>query len=251
MINYDFHIHTEYCGHAEGMTVEAIVRQAEALGLTSIAITDHIFHHENHAVIRKIREDVQACQPTIKVYVGAEVDVNPDYTDGRFVTNTFEGLDYVIAGFHYVPTVGNYPRIPEDNPLHDEQFLDYWKSSLLGIVSNPGIHTLAHPGRLLAASMDLDVHFEDALNVVEEAAALSAQNKIAWELNEMTGYRLGPQWLAQWYRIYEIALEAGVKLIYGSDAHTTEAIGTHDYTDMILGKLPDNCLSQPDEIIQL
>jgi histidinol phosphatase-like PHP family hydrolase len=179
------------------------------------------------------------------------VDVDPNHTDGRFVTDTFEGLDYVITGFHYVPTVGNYPRSPEDNVLGDEQFLAHWRSSLLGIVSNPGVHTLAHPGRLLAASMDLDVHFEDALNVFREAAALSAKNKVAWELNELSGYRLGPQWLEQWHRIYEIAIEAGVKIVYGSDAHMPETIGTHERADVILAKLPGGCLSRPEEIIRL
>ena len=39
----DYHIHTHYlgCGN-ETMQVEAIVRRAEALGLRSIAITDHL-----------------------------------------------------------------------------------------------------------------------------------------------------------------------------------------------------------------
>ena len=43
MINYDLHIHTKYCGHAPGMTVEAILRKADILGLETIAITSHIF----------------------------------------------------------------------------------------------------------------------------------------------------------------------------------------------------------------
>lgn len=65
----------------------------------------------------------------------------------------------------------------------------------------------------------------------------------------MTGYRLSREWLEQWHRIYEAALAEGVKLVYGSDAHTPEAIGMHDFTDMILAKLPGNCLSRPEEII--
>ncbi|MHC4290750.1 MAG: PHP domain-containing protein, partial [Planctomycetota bacterium] len=42
MIDYDLHIHTEYCGHAAGMTVAAVLRRVEELGLKTIAITDHI-----------------------------------------------------------------------------------------------------------------------------------------------------------------------------------------------------------------
>ncbi|MEN8128091.1 MAG: PHP domain-containing protein [Planctomycetota bacterium] len=251
MIDYDFHIHTEYCGHAAGMSVEAILLQAEELGLSAIAITDHIFKRADRAIIEKIRTDVAAYGPDLKVFVGAEVDVDADYADGRFVADTFEGLDYVIAGFHYVPTVGNYPRTPEDNPLHDKEFMDVWASSLLGIVNNPGVHTLAHPGRLLAASMDLDVHFEDALCVFEKAAALSAKNETAWELNELTGYRLPPQWQGQWHRIYQIALDAGVKLVYGSDAHTPECVGLHDFVDLVRDKLPKHQLARPEEVIQV
>lgn len=249
MIDYDFHIHTEYCGHAPGMTVAAIVRRAEELGLRAVAITDHIFAHEDHAIIGRIREDVAACKPRLKVFVGAEVDVDSDFTDGRLVTDTFAGLDYVIAGFHYVPTVGNYPRGPQDNVLHDEEFMAHWRTSLLGIVSNPAVHTLAHPGRLLAAAVDLDVHFEDALCVFQEAAAISAKNSIAWELNELTGFRLSSYWQQQWYRIYEIALETGVKLIYGSDAHAPETIGLHSFVDLILEKLPARSLAKPEEMI--
>lgn len=250
MLNYDFHIHTEYCGHAPGMTVAAILERAEAVGLSTLAITDHIFKQADHEVIQKIRDDVAAYGPSIKVYIGAEVDVNAAYADGRLVSEDLDELDVVIAGFHYVPTVGNLPHGPQDNTLTAEVFMDAWASSLLGIVSNPKIHTLAHPGRLLAASMDLDVHFEDALCVFEKAATLSAKNDIAWELNELSGYRLAPYWLDQWHRIYQIALDAGVKLVYGSDAHTPEAIGKHDCIDIILEKLPKECLVNPADILR-
>ncbi len=249
MLNYDLHIHTEYCGHATGMTVAAILKQAEAMGLSTIAITDHIFKQADHRVIEKIREDVAEYRSAIKVYVGAEVDVDPDYADGRLVTDDLDGLDIVIAGYHYIPTVGNLPHRPENNSLDDEAFMAVWASSLMGIVSNPKIQTLAHPGRLLAASMDLDVHFEDALCVFEKAAVMSAQNSVAWEFNELSGRRLSPYWRQQWYRIYEIALGAGVKLVYGSDAHTPGAIGTHDLVDQVLKELPKDCLISPEEII--
>lgn len=251
MMDYDLHIHTAYCGHAAGMTVAAILERAEAAGISTIAITDHIFKQADHAVIEQIRADVAAYGPSIRVYVGAEVDVDAAYADGRLITDDLDGLDIVIAGYHYIPTVGNLPYGPQDNTLADAVFMEVWASSLLGIVSNPKIHTLAHPGRMLAAAVDLDVHFEDALCVFEQAAALSAENNIAWELNELSGRRLSPFWLGQWHRIYEIALAAGVKLVYGSDAHSPECIGLHDTVDALLDKLPDGCTARPEEIIRL
>lgn len=251
MIDYDLHIHTQYCGHAPGMTVEAILERAEAMGLSAIAITDHIFKQADHAVIQQIRADVAAYGPSIRVYVGAEVDVDAAHVDGRLITDDLDGLDIVIAGYHYIPTIGILPHGPQDNALADEVFMEVWASSLLGLVSNPKIHTLAHPGRLLAAAVDLDIHFEDALCVFEKAAKRSAENNIAWELNELSGHRLGPYWLEQWHRIYEIALDAGVKLVYGSDAHMPDAVGTHVLVDKLLRRLPQGCLIKPNEIIRL
>jgi histidinol phosphatase-like PHP family hydrolase len=86
VIDYDLHIHTEYCGHAPGMTVAAILQRAEELGLSAIAITDHIFKQADHAIIQKIRDDAAAYGPTLKVFIGAEVDVNPADADGPMPT---------------------------------------------------------------------------------------------------------------------------------------------------------------------
>lgn len=249
MINYDLHIHTEYCGHAPGMTVAAICRRAEELGLSAIAITDHIYEPKDIARIKQIRAEVRAYAPRCRVYIGAEVDVDADYTDGRLVTDALSGLDYVIGGFHYVPTVGHYPWSRDDRRLDEETFLEVWESTLLGVVSNPAIDTLAHPGRMLAACLDLDAHFEYGLSVLEKAARLSAKNAIAWELNELTGSRLSTYWQSQWHRVYEVALAAGVKLVYGSDAHSPAAIGMHAFVDRLLEKLPPNCLARPEEIV--
>ena len=248
-MNYDMHIHTEYCGHAYGTTVESICSRADELGLDTIAITDHIFRPDDLPVVTRIRREVEECSPDCRVIIGAEVDVDGQFEDGRLVTDDLDGIDYVIAGFHYVPTIGNYPHCPQDCDLRDEQFLEVWRSSLLGIVSNPAIHTLAHPGRLVAASVDLDVWFDDVLAVFAEVAELSARNGIAWEINELTGFRLSEHYRKQWHRIYRIGLDEGVKLIYGSDAHDPSAIAMCDFAKLVLRDLPEGCLSAPDDIL--
>ncbi|MHC4386737.1 MAG: PHP domain-containing protein, partial [Planctomycetota bacterium] len=90
MIDYDLHIHTEYCGHAAGMTVAAVLRRVEELGLKTIAITDHIYRPDGHAVIEKIRADVSKYGPDFNVIIGAEIDVDGNYADGRLVTETLD-----------------------------------------------------------------------------------------------------------------------------------------------------------------
>ena len=248
-IDYDLHIHTEYCGHAKGMKVQDICRQADEKQLRLIAITDHTYSIDEQAALDKIRRQVQQSKPNCRVLVGAEVDVDGVYSDGRLVVDDLTDLDLVIAGFHYVPTKGHYPRQPEDRGMAEEQFLEVWESSLYGIVSNSNIDILAHPARLLATSVDLGSHFEYALSVFEKAAGLSAENHIAWELNELSFYRIPPSYKDQWYRIFQIALDAGVKLVFGSDAHTPAAVGVSNNVQEVLKQLPQGCLSMPEDIL--
>jgi HisJ family histidinol phosphate phosphatase len=250
MMRYDFHIHTEYCGHAPGMTVEAICRRAEELGLSTIAITDHIYDDESAEHIDKIRDDFSKVSCSVPVVIGAEVDVDSDFTDGRLASDLIDGLDYIIAGFHYVPTKGNYPWKPEHNALDEATFMRLWESTLLGIVSNPRIHTLAHPGRLFAAAMGPMGDWQAAMEVFKKAAKLSARNRIAWELNELTGKRLLPEFVGKWHEIYAIALEAKVKLIFGSDSHDPESIGQGPFCESLLAKLPVGSLSTPQDIFE-
>lgn len=248
MIDYDFHIHTEYCGHAPTMTIEAICRRADEAGLRMIAITDHTYHPQEQARVEQIRRLVEQARPRCQVLVGAEIDVDGHRDDGRLVVGDFGNLDYVIAGFHYVPTKGHYPWKPEQRGMDEESFLKVWETSLLGIVSNPAIDTLAHPGRLLASCIHLDVYGERALRVFEKAAALSARNQIAWEINELCGLRRGENGLEFWIRMYQIALEAGVKLIFGSDAHEPDSIGKCAFVQEILRHLPMGSLSKPEDL---
>lgn len=239
------HIHTQYCGHAPGMSVRAIIFQADSLGLDTIAITSHVFGPDNLGTLDLIRDDIKKTKSNCRVIVGTEVDVDWRSCDGRLVTDNLDNIDYVVASIHYIPTVGKYPFTPDDNILDPAKLFEYWRTTLLGTVSNPVVDTLAHPGRMIATSIKLDVYFEDVLVVLNEAAKLSAENNIAWELNELTGYRLNYHYQQQWHRIYQIALKHGVKLIYGSDAHDIQSIGRCAFTNSILENLPGDSLAGP------
>ncbi len=250
MPNYDMHVHTEYCGHAPGMSIEAICARADENGLETLAITDHVFTADGVVVLTAIRAELSRIKTDCRIIVGAEVDVDGQYHDGRLITDGLSAADYVVAGFHYVPVAGNYPLSPDDCTMPPKEFLKVWRSSLLGIVSNPKVDTFAHPGRLLASAVDMEVHFDEALAILAEAAEISAENNVAWELNELTGSRLNEYYQQRWYKIYEIALDAGVRLVYGSDAHCPEAIGGSEFVEMILQKLPDDCLCEPEDVLR-
>lgn len=241
-------MHTEYCGHAPGMNIKAIIRQAEKRNLEMIAITSHVFCEEHLDLIEQISNEVDKIPTSLNVIVGAEVDVDWQRTDGRLVTDKLDGIPYVLGGFHYIPGVGYYPRSLEDNPLEYEDFFKKWKSSLLGAVSNPALDTFAHPGRLFMAACELDPYFEDMLAVLAVAAEISAKNNIAWELNELNCHKVPPAYWPQWHKTLQIALDAGVKLLFGSDAHKVEDIGKSALSEELLTRLPKGSLSTPQSL---
>lgn len=248
MINYDLHIHTQYCGHAPGMTIEAIIAAAEEKKLEVIAITSHIFNQDDLHLIKIINDEVAAIKTNVKVIVGAEVDADGARCDGKLITDKLDNIPYVLASMHYIPSTVIYPSSPLDNPLEPDEFFHLWQSTLIGLVSNPRIDTLAHPGRLAGQSCDLDIFFDDMLAVFSQAAQLSAMNNICWELNELNERKVPADYHQRWNEIYQTAIEAGVKLVYGSDAHKPEEIGKQSFTQKMIQATGNLHLETPQSL---
>jgi HisJ family histidinol phosphate phosphatase len=247
-IDYDLHIHTVYCGHAETMSIEAILRRADELGLDTICIADHIYSPNEASVPQRIRQEVAGYRTNCRVLIGAEIDVAGGYCDGRLACVAPDNLDYIIAGIHYIPGPGNFPRSAADNNLEPEELLERWRSTMLGVFENDKVDALAHPGRMIVASLDLNQYFDAVLGVLREVAPVAASNKILWEINEHDKDKLPADYHDKWYKVYEIALAAGVKLIYGSDSHFPHEIGGGEFTQKVLSKLPAGCLEKPGTI---
>ena len=245
MINYDIHIHTQYCGHAETMTIAKILDRVSELSLDMIGISDHICKEEDLHIIERIKTEIAQSHPPCPILIGAEVDVDGSHCDGRLVTNNVGHLDYVIAGIHYIPGNGHLPRYAGDCPVDTEELLRRWRSTLIGVVSNPKVNILAHPIRMAAMCIDIENHLDKVMVTIAEAAKISAKNNIVWEINELDGTRFPPTYYTWWHEIYNIALNENLNLIYGSDAHTPENIAKTDFVYTILEKLPPNSLKNP------
>ena len=248
MIDYDLHVHTEYCGHAPGMSVEALIRAAEAKRLRTVAIASHVFNEGNLELIGRITDEAAKISTDVEIIVGAEVDADGLASDGSLVTDNLNGIPYIIGSIHYIPGTGVYPKSPEDNPLGGEEFFDKWASTLLGLAGNPVLDVLGHPGRLFAAACDVDIYFDDMIAVMRQAAEMSKGNNIAWEINELNSRKIPPKYLEQWTETIRVAVEAGVKIVYGSDAHKPEDVGVTDYTKTVIADLPGLKLETPESL---
>ncbi|MCF7954214.1 MAG: PHP domain-containing protein [Phycisphaerae bacterium] len=248
MINYDLHIHTAYCGHAPGMSIEAIIAAAEEKQLETIAITSHIFKEDDLQLIPKIQKEVAAIKTDVNVIVGVEVDADGMRTDGKLITENLDDIPYVLGSIHYIPGTGIYPASAHDNPLSGEEFFKVWQSTLIGLVSNPRLDTLAHPGRLAACFCDMDIYFEDMLGIFQQGAELSVRNNICWELNDLNEIKVPAQYHERWNEIYKIAIDAGVKLIYGSDAHKPQEICKQTFTQKTIEALGEQDIETPQTL---
>lgn len=252
MINFDSHIHTELCGHAHGMTVPLLLAQADKLNLDCIAITEHIYKQTDIKFIPQLKEEVQSTPHKCNVIVGIELDADTSKTNGTLMAdnNSIKDIDLVMAAIHYLPNHSHYPHGPEDLPYPPETLLEYWHTTLIGLTSNPAVDILAHPARLPGMVLDLNIFFDDILNILTEAAKLSAQNNIVWEINDLTCARIPAEWVSQWHKTIQIAIDQNVKITFGSDAHSPDEIARQNYAQQILKDLKNlDKLYTPLEII--
>ncbi len=201
-IKGDFHMHTLASdGRCE---MEEMVEAAQKLGYAFVCITDHsessiVANGQTPKRLAKQIETIHRFDANVKgitVLAGAEVDI---LADGSldFDDKLLADLDFVIASIHSGLTG---PR-------------DKVTSRTLRAMDNPYVSCIGHPtGRLIGQREAMDL---DMAAVVEHAA----QTRTALEINA-NPYRLD---LKDTH--CRMALEKGVKLAIGTDAHSSAGLG--------------------------
>jgi DNA polymerase (family 10) len=202
-IRGDFHAHTTATdGNA---SIEEMVQAAKELGYEFLCITDHsqsttIANGQSPPQLAKQIERIHKLDAKLKgitILAGAEVDIlaggSLDFED-----ELLADLDFVVASIHSA-LGGTRERVT---------------ARTLKAMDNPYVTCIGHPtGRVIGhrAAMDLDM-----AAVIEHAA----QTKTALEVNA------DPSRLDLKDMHCKMAVEAGVKLAIGTDAHSTGGL-TH------------------------
>ena len=201
-IKGDFHMHTVASdGDCE---VEELADAARDMGYEYICITDH---SRSSAIanglsarqlarqveqVRKINDKVKG----ITVLAGSEVDILADGSMD-FDDELLAELDFVIASIH-----SGLAGAGEKVTMRTLKAMD-----------NPYVNCIAHPtGRLIGQREPMDL---DIAAVIEHAAQTHAAlevNANPWRLDLKDTH-------------CKMAIEAGVKLAIGTDAHSTPALG--------------------------
>ena len=201
-IRGDIHVHTDWSdGHD---SIEAMAQAAKALGYQYLAITEHsagrgIAHGLNEERLRQQIEEIKRLNKQLKgirLLTGIEVDIRAngsiDLPEGLLAD-----LDIVIAAIHSAMT----------------QSEDQITRRILGAIENPNVDVIAHPTcRLLGerepVAIDLEAVFRAAVKYNKALEINAMPSRL--DLKDIHVYR---------------ARELGVKLIMGTDAHSTAHLG--------------------------
>lgn len=193
----DLQMHSDYSDGAH--TIEEMAREAQRLGRKYIAITDHVGHLKIAGAmdVRTIKkqwreiEKVDKKMKGIKILKGCEVDINPDGTialEDKYLAK----FNIVLASIH-----SNFKMSRADQTKR-----------LVRAMENPHVDIISHPtGRKIQqrAGYELDI---------DEIFRAAARTKTILEIN------CYPDRLDLNDVNIRKAIDAGVKLSLGTDAHS-------------------------------
>jgi histidinol-phosphatase (PHP family) len=122
----DYHVHTAYCGHAEGK-MEDYVRAALDMGLAEMGFCDHfpLLHRQDSSLtmpredLPRYVEDVLRLReifPELEILLGIEVDYFPGMMGEAVTLLEKYPFDYVVGAVHFLEEWGF------DDPRYVEEF---------------------------------------------------------------------------------------------------------------------------------
>jgi len=246
----DYHIHTFYqrCGN-ETLTVENIIRKAESLYMSSIAITDHLNSLDMLPNFRLIRRDIEAIDTSIEVFFGVELNFmccDGDFPYSEAIRDEY-GFEVAIGGIHSTYT----------GSLDEAEVADIQHRHHMRVLADPLCDVLVHPWWIPDREWkqrpaewweDLLESFPDER--IAELAGASAANRCAIEVNAAAVF-YNTAYSRRFRDIYVQYLarlrDAGALFTTGSDAHDIGQLGATEYVEGLLDGLavPDAQRWQP------
>ena len=249
-MKFDLHTHHERCGHADGGVADYI-EAAIAKGLTVIGISDHspyFAHPDDHpfpkvamrksefpeyvAEVLRLKEKYK---DRIEVLLGVESDFFPKHAEAYRKVYEAYPFDYIIGSVHQVDNVSIFNRNRwakltdkeqrETKERYYEQIGWSAKSGMFDILGHIDAMKAYYP-----AFSDIQT------DAVEQTLKIIGECDIAIEINTSGKMKA----VGGWYPadvMLEMARHYGVKVSFGSDAHTPERVG--DDWDLVVKRLKE------------
>ena len=234
----DLHTHTYLCKHASG-TPEEFLAAALTCGESWFGVADHCPWPDGYDTMSRMeisefphyREMVRdlrrrAADTPLKVLYGIEMDYVPGRMDSVKRNLEKEEFDYIIGSIHYI----------EDFAFDNPDLLDEWKKpgmaehvwevyldEMKEYVASCDFQILGHPD-LPKKFGFRPVESDSFLKRFTEIFEMAASKGIVLELNT-AGLHVPVREIYPSKTLLRLAKRAGMKISYGSDAHTPETVG--------------------------
>lgn len=233
--SFNYHTHTNRCGHASAAAEREYVARARANGITQLGFSDHVpvpdldyqdLNHQMHIsevdeYIKSIRH-LQAENPDMKIIIGFEAEFDP--MKEQFLGELREKVDYMILGQHFVPN-GTGLIKQNNNPDYPLQYAELlcqaMESGIFDIIAHPDIF-MQHRDSL--ATEEAKRQFEaNAIKASKTICEKAKELGIPIELNFASinkGQIMSDgEYSYPHSTFWKIASETGVQVLYGVDAH--------------------------------
>jgi histidinol phosphatase-like PHP family hydrolase len=200
------------------MEVTAIVKECERVGVTVLAITDHVNELHQVPLHLQIREDIEALETGVEVYFGVELNYTGLDEVFPFSADLKEeyGFQVVIGGIHR-------PYLDEYDP---RQLVDIQHRHHLKTCSDPLVDVLVHPYWFGKGDFDGWPWAEWMKHVPEayarELGQASRETGTAIEINAcatLTNPSYPDDFVPQYVDYLALVADAGATFTVGSDAH--------------------------------
>ncbi|MBM3498132.1 MAG: hypothetical protein FJX74_05620 [Armatimonadetes bacterium] len=227
---YDAHTHTTFSDGRNSVLENA--RAAEACGLETLIITDHVFGDAPWLgnMLREVEAADAAC--ATKVLAGAEgVILNPA-GEISITEEIAARLDFVLVDFG-----GRTEGIAADPPANQARLIKNVVSAVTKACANPLVDAIAHPlnlGRFPAVLSPVDFKaaplIEMATAFEETRTAFEIMNQLPWWFPDHSVERI----TAEYADVLHLFARFGVRFIVGSDAHSCGAVGNLRWCERVM-----------------
>lgn len=225
-MDYNYHTHTERCGHATGDDEQYVLAAIEA-GFKVIGFSDHIpfknvIHPSDRMNYDQLDDYIQSIESLkikyrdkIEIKLGFELEYFPEYTD--YYKELLNRSDYLICGQHN-KILDKYSY---DQFCNDEDVIVY-ANQIKEAIESGIISFIAHPDYFMLGRRTWTKECEKAAHMIAKAAQ---DNKVALEIN-LNGIRYGKtkydgklSYPYPFRPFWEVVSLYQVECLYSFDAH--------------------------------
>ncbi|HUI91423.1 MAG TPA: histidinol-phosphatase [Chitinivibrionales bacterium] len=240
----DYHVHTPYCGHAQGKTIDYI-ETAVGLGMKEIGFSDHLGRYYLGKNQKKRYWDWGMRERDMARYFSELLDLKETYGDRIAVRigleiDYIEGaehlaeeivsqypFDYLLGSIHCLPILG-WRHLSEYVKVDAKRVYEAYFGAVKSAARSGLFQSLAHMDFLWRYVAWPDAPASRIEEYISESVALAAAHGTCIEVNA-NGFLWSQMEELKKFDLFDVLLEQVKKhqacITVGSDAHTPELVG--------------------------